>query len=186
MNLGMRYFLAAGAALLTVLIVLAVAHYRRAQQASRGTWEELLDRLILVDREGIERIAMDTIDKYGNLRSDEHAKELDADEIWRLVGGLEGVAALQHNSRVLIDLAAYLHAWHPEALATAEELRLSAREIEWHVGRLLDAATTGNLEGWFAAYAQNAAATYYRMTRQVLSLYEKGNLRLLADLQRAL
>jgi len=186
MTADMRYFLVAGAALLALLVVLAVVFYRRAHKASKGTWEELLGRLILVDRNGVEQIALDAIDIYGQRREDEHAKELETDEIWRLIGGLKGVEALQHNSRVLVDMAAYLQAWYPEAVATAEELRLSAREIEWHVDRLQAGAQTGNLEAWFGAYAQNAAATYYLMTRQLLSLYENGNIHLLGDLRKAL
>jgi hypothetical protein len=186
MTSDIRYFLAAGVALLAVLVALAIVYYRRGHKASEGTWEELQGRLILVDRFSIEQIALDAIDVYGQRRQDEHAKELEADEIWRLIGGLEGVEALQHNSRVLVDMAAYLQAWYPEALATAEELRLSAREIEWHVGRLQEGANSGNLEGWFGAYAQNAAATYYMMTRQLLSLYENGSTQLLGDLQKAL
>ncbi|MBB6143709.1 hypothetical protein HNQ77_001658 [Silvibacterium bohemicum] len=186
MNMDMRYFVAAGVALLTILIVLAVVYYRRAYKASRSSWQELLDRLILINREGVKKIAMDTIDVHGNRRDDEHARELDADEIWQLIGGLEGVETLQHNSRVLVDVAAYLHTWYPEASAIAEELRLSAREIAWHVSSLQDGAKAGNLGAWFRAYAQNAAATYYLMTRQLLSLCENGDKRLLTDLQRVL
>jgi hypothetical protein len=186
MIVDVRYFLVAGVFFLALLVILAVVYNRRARKARGGTWEELLSRLILVDRLGVEQIALDAIDVDGQRRQDEHAKELEADEIWRLIGGLEGVEALQHNSRVLVDMAAYLQAWYPEAVAKAEELRLSAREIEWHVGRLQEGAKNGNLEGWFGAYAQNAAATYYLMTRQLLSLYENGNAKLLGDLLRAI
>jgi hypothetical protein len=42
------------------------------------------------------------------------------------------------------------------------------------------------LESFIPMYAQRAVATYYLMTRSVLSLYEKSNIAMLADLQRAL
>ena len=68
----------------------------------------------------------------------------------------------------------------------AEQLRLNAREIEWHVDRLKRAAQTGNLRSSFADYAQRAVVTYYLMTRHVLELYEQASLPELADLQRTL
>jgi hypothetical protein len=99
---------------------------------------------------------------------------------------MEGVEALEANSRVLIDLAFYLQQWYPEALVVAEQLRLSAREIEWQVGRLRGAAQTGKLESAFPMYAQRAAAAYYLMTQRLLDLYEQGNPPRLAALQKAL
>jgi hypothetical protein len=68
----------------------------------------------------------------------------------------------------------------------AEELRLTAREIEWHVERLRGAAKTGNLENSFASYAQPAIAKYYLMTKHVIAFYERGRLSMLPDLQRAI
>jgi hypothetical protein len=51
---------------------------------------------------------------------------------------------------------------------------------------LKGAAQKGNLQVSFPFYAQRAVVSYYRMTRRLLSLYEAGNLSMLADLQRAL
>ena len=186
MSSDMRYFLLAVGIFLAVLIGLTIYYHRRSHSGSEDTWEDLLSRLIDVDRSGVEQIALDAIDESGQRRRDDHALELESGQIWRLVGGLEGVEALEHNSLVLIEIAAYLQRWYPEALVTAEELRLSAREIEWHVSRLRAGAENGNLEASFGSYAQNAVATYYLMTRQLLALYERGNTPMLGDLQRAL
>ena len=103
-----------------------------------------------------------------------------------MVGGLEGLEVLEKNSEVLIKLACYVQQWYPEALVVAERLRLDARELQWHVGRLKGAAQKGNLQVSFPFYAQRAVVSYYLMTRRVLSLYEAGNFSMLADLQRAL
>ena len=70
--------------------------------------------------------------------------------------------------------------------ALYRRLRLDARELQWHVGRLKGAAQKGNLQVSFPFYAQRAVVSYYLMTRRVLSLYEAGNFSMLADLQRAL
>jgi hypothetical protein len=95
--------------------------------------------------------------------------------------------ALEANCTVLIDLAFYVQQWYPEkALVVAEQLRLSAREIEWHVQRLKAAAKSGQLETCIFMNAQRAAVAYFLMTRHVLSLYEHGNLPMLPDLQQCL
>ena len=103
-----------------------------------------------------------------------------------LLGGMEGLEELEKNCQVLVELAAYLQRWYPEAVVVAEQLRLSAREIEWHVGRLKGAAQTGNLQAAFGDYAQRAVTTYYFMTRHVLELYDRAGFAGLAELQSAL
>jgi hypothetical protein len=184
----MVYFLIAVGVFLLLLLGAAGYgyYYRRSRRESNDAWENLLSRLAIVNRERLQQIAFDIIDESGNPRTDEHAKELKPEHIWRLTGGLEGLEVLEQNSLVLIDMAYYLQKWYPEASKTAEELRLKAREIEWHVSRLRAAAQAGQIETWFANYAQNIVAAYYLMTRGVLALYEAGGLSRLADVQRAL
>ena len=186
MNADMRYFLFAAGFFLILLLGLTVFYFLRLRRTSEATWDELMTRLAFVDRNGIERIALDAIDESGRRRQDEDAMLLESDEIWKLIGGMKGIEALERNSQVLIDMAAHVQKWYPEALVTAEDLRLSAREIEWHVGRLRAGAGNGNLELSFGSYAQSAVATYYLMTRQLLALYESGNFPMLGDLQKAL
>jgi hypothetical protein len=180
------YFLVAIVGFLLLLIAVAGYYYRRSRNASGASWEQLLRQLIYVDRNSVEKIALDAIDESGQRRKDDSAMELEPEEIWQLIGGLKGVEAVEQNSLVLIDMAFYLQQWYPEAVATAEELRLNAREIEWHVSRLRSADQTGNLAFSFATYAQNAVVAYYIMTRRLLALYERGDLSMFGDLQRSL
>jgi hypothetical protein len=179
-------FLIAAAILVTALLVIAAYSLRRARRSSRRDWESLLKRLSAVNRGSIAEVALDIIDESGQQRRDEGSAALDSGQIWKLVGGLEGLEVLEANCAVLIDLAFYVQQWYPEALAVAEQLRLSAKEIEWHVERLRGAQRTGKLESAFPMYAQRAVATYYLMTRKVLALYEQGNLAMLSDLEKAL
>jgi hypothetical protein len=177
----------AGAVLLFVFLAAIGGHYYlRARRSSRATWESLLNRLTFVDRAAIARIALDVIDESGQHRKDETSATLESAEIWKLIGGWNGVEALESNCTVLIDLAFYVQQWYPEALFVAEQLRLSAREIEWHVERLRSAAKLGRLESSIPMNAQRAAVTYYLMTRYVLGLPQHGNLAMFADLQKAL
>lgn len=185
-NLQNICFLAALAIFLLALATVFTVYSRRARVTSQGTWNDLLKRLKLLDRDSIARIALDVIDESGLPREEQADFPLDPEEIWPLIGGLKGLEVLEHNCAVLIDMAFYVQKWHPEAVVVAEQLRLNAREIEWHLERLKGAAQTGNLKSAFPDYAQRAIATYYLMTRSVLALYEQGNLPEFAELQRAL
>jgi hypothetical protein len=180
------YFIVAVAIFLVALVAVAAYYYRRSQNSSQKNWERLLKRLTAVDRSSIAEVALDIIDESGERRKDGASAVLEPKQIWKLVGGLEGLEAMEANCAVLVDLAFYVQQWYPEALVVAENLRLSTREIEWHVGRLKSAQQTGKLENAFTMYAQPAVATYYLMTRQVIALYEEGNRAMLADLRNAL
>ena len=172
--------------LLVALVSVLLRHYLRARRAAQATWEDLLKRLTWVDRDNIAMIAMDVITESGEPRREANSFALEPSAIWTLLGGLEGLEVLEQNCHVLVELAAYVQKWYPEALVVAEQLRLNAREIEWHIGRLKGAAQTGNLESSFADYAQRAAVIYYVMTKHVLSLYEQARLPELAELQQAI
>lgn len=168
------------------LIAIAAYYYRRARHSTQNDWDSLLNRLTRVDRSSLAEVALDVIDESGQQRKDQGSAILEPPEIWKLLGGMEGIEALEANCAVLIDLAFYLQQRYPEALVVAEQLRLSAREIEWQVGRLKGAAETGKLESAFPMYAQRAAAAYYLMTQRLLDLYQQGDPLKLAALQKAL
>ena len=152
----------------------------RARRLSRATWKTLLGRLQKVDREKLAAVALDL------LEARQQEPQLMQESIFNLVGGMEGLEAIGHNCDVLIDIAAYVQRWYPEAGEIAEELRLNAREIKWHIGRLRGAKETGHFYEQFPIYAQRAVATYYLMTRSLLMLYEGGSVPGLRDLQQAL
>ena len=180
------YFLTTVGMLFTALVGTAWYYYIRSRRTSGGSWEQILTRLTFVDRDSVARIALDLIDESGRRRRDDDSELLEPSQIWKLIDGLEGMEALERNCAVLIDLAFYVQRWYPEALVVAEDLRLSAREIEWHVSRLRGAVQSGRPASSFTSYAQPAIATYYLMTRRVLGLYERGNLPMLVELQRAI
>jgi hypothetical protein len=171
---------------LSVLIAIAGYYYLQSRRATRANWEELFAKLIWIDRNNINQVARDLVDPSGQPRADDETATMEPSQLWRLIGGMRGVEVLERNSDVLIDLAFYVQQWYPEALVIAEQLRLDARELKWHVGRLKGAAQKGNLQISFPFYAQRAVVTYYLMTRRLLGLYEAADLSMLVDLQRAL
>lgn len=180
------YFVVLATLLLVALSVTLVRYYLRARRSAGDTWESLLRRLTWIDRQAIATVALDALDEPGNPRRQPQTFALDDDTIWKLLGGLEGLEVVERNCRVLVELAAYLQRYYPEALVVAEQLRLNAREIEWHVGRLKGAAQTGNLRSSFSDYAQRAVVTYYRMTRLLLDLCDQANAPGLVQLQQAI
>jgi len=183
------YFFAVLAVFLSGLLGVGAHYYFRYRRASKfpyGDFEALLTRLAAVDRDKVAIIARDFVDELGHRRTDEDDLDLDPSLIYPLIGGLKGLEVIEKNCAVLIDLAFYVQQWYPEALGVAVQLRLNAREIEWHVDRLKSAEKTGKLESSFADNAQRAIATYYVMTRRILALYAQFDIPGHAELQRAL
>jgi hypothetical protein len=180
------YFLSAVGIFLGVLLSIAGYYYSRGHRSPQESWEGLVKKLTWIDRNSIAQVALDLVDESGEPRQTSDAANLEPEQLWRLIGGLKGLEALEKNSEVLIDLAFYLQKWYPEALVIAERLRLDARELRWHVARLKGAAKTGNLQISFPFYAQRAVVSYYVMTRRVLDLYRAVNFSMLATLQEAL
>ena len=168
---------------LVVLGTLAVVSYLRARRLATQSWEGLFGRLIIVDRYKLKRVASSFLDLDGSVARGE---ELDPEEVWDLLGGLEGLEILRTNCSVLVDLACYVQITYPEALVVAEQLRLNAREVEWHIARLCSSTRVESLHASFPHYAQRAAATYYLMTQSLLALSRAAQFPLHADLQAAL
>jgi hypothetical protein len=173
-------FLIAASSFAFILLGIGTFYIVRARRRSVRGWRMLMDRLRQVDRESVALVALDLLDDH------DPSEQLDPDRIFQLIGGMEGLSALEENCEVLIDLATYVQRWYPDALALGEELRLNAREIQWHIGRLRGAARAGHLQDQFATYAQRAVATYYLMTRSILVLYQGVERPEFAELQRAL
>jgi len=173
-------------ALVFVLSVVTLRSFTRARRAARSSWEDLVKRLQWIDPAKVEKIARDLIDEPVEAKGEPGKSGLDASKIREMIGGFDGLEILKNNSKALIDLAAHLQRWYPEALKVAEELRLDARELEWYIDRLRGAEKTGNLEISFPFYAQHAIAIYYRMGRELLTFCERTDPMMFASLQKAI
>jgi hypothetical protein len=176
-------FLFLAGILIAVILVVGIRYALRLRASTRTEWEALLKSLTAIDRDGVDTVALDAIESSGRRRTDQLARELEPNEIWKLLGGLEGVKRLESNSRILVEMAAYLQRSHPEAAAVAEELRLQAKELELHVGRLRMADEQGSLEFHVPTYAQNVAIIYYLMEQRLQVLCQQTNMRTFRTLQ---
>jgi hypothetical protein len=156
------------------------ARYRRREMYPYGRWEDLLKRLGPLDYDKLALIARES-----GIACDRE-EDAEAEKIWKLLGGMHGLEVMEKNCEVLVDLVFYVQQWYPEALLIAEQLRLNAREVEWHIGRLRASVKAGKRRSAASEYVQQAVAIYFQMTQEVLSLYEQANVPGLAELQRAL
>jgi hypothetical protein len=183
MNGNMLQFVLLAGVLIVVIVGMGGYYFWRLRVTAEAGWEDLLRRLIAIDHNGVDAVALDAIEPSGERRTDRLARELDPGRIWELLGGLEGVERLEVNSRVLVEMAAFLKRTYPEAAEVAENLRLQARELELHVARLRMAAEQGSLEFHISTYAQNAAIGYYLMERQLHLLCQRTNVPTFRPLQ---
>jgi hypothetical protein len=170
-------FLFLAGVFIAVVLVIGIRYALRLRASTKTEWEALLKSLTTIDRDGVDTVALDAIESSGKRRTDQLARDLEPDQIWKLLGGLDGVKRMESNSRVLVEMAAYLQRSHPEAAAVAEELRLHANELELHVSRLRMADEQGSLEFHIPTYAQNAAIAYYLMEQRLQALCQQTNMR---------
>ena len=84
--------------------------YIRARRSAGATWEKLIKRLVWIDPNKIEAIALDAVGESGEPRPDDNAFSLDSSTIWTLLGGMEGLEALEKNCQVLVELTGNLQA----------------------------------------------------------------------------
>ena len=83
------YFVSAAGAFVTVLVAIAGYYYSRRPRSTQTSWEELLAKLTWIDRNNLAQVALDLIDESGRPRED--AANLEPSQLWKLVGGLEGL-----------------------------------------------------------------------------------------------
>lgn len=164
----------------------AITYVRRRRTLSSQSWEAVMKQLVAVDHATVELIASDLLHNHGEAGEAETGSMLEPEQISGLIGGMEGLQSLETNCDVLVALACVVQEQYPEALAVAEELRLNAREIRWHIERLRGAAARGKLEAVFPEYAQRAVATYYTMTQTLLTFCEAVKLPQYPELRNAL
>lgn len=186
MNTSLLVGLTMTGTLFIVLVVVGITFVRRLHRSSSRTWEELMSQLTPIDRRAVEAVALDAVEPSGERRADEHRRELGRKEIWDLLGGMDGIRRMENNSRVLIEMAAYIERWHPDDADTAEQIRLEARKLDWQTRWLHEAEKNDCLELHFHSYGQNAAICYYTMVKKTVALFQHSEASLLGDVQRAL
>lgn len=150
----------------TLALTLGLLYLHRVRRlAGVSGVTELLGRLRPVDTSLLLAVRAEQDGTFGS-------EQAVTPSLFESLDGLRGLEILSENSAVLIDLACYVQRWYPEALPVAEQLRLNAREFEWHLERLRGAAQRGHLRAAYPDYAQRAVMLYFAMTQHVVELYK--------------
>ena len=159
---------------------LLYAGFKRRMVMSQS-WDSILARVESVELDGIRRVA----ECY--LNPDRHQLRIETDEMWRLLGGLEGINRLQKNADAMLELAIYAQRWNDtEGPVIAEMIRRDALRVRRSVTRFQLTYVLGF--GFIKApfYLQEAAAAYFLMRGRLLGVYENGHVGLIPRLQAAL
>jgi hypothetical protein len=168
------------------LIALWIYYHLRAQRLFGQNLETTPSRVLPLDSTKLRMVALDLIGDAERLNCKGGSCELDSAEIVKLTSGLEGLRDTQTNCDALIELACYCQRLYPEARVIAQELRLNAREIKWHLDRLNTAVHIETSVAALGEYAQRIATIYYLMTRRLLALYDAYNVPGARELQVSL
>jgi hypothetical protein len=157
---------------LTFIGFVAAALYsqRKAIRLTARGWDDLVARIECVEFASLKVVAQDYLDPR-----DSQIK-LEPRELWKLVGGYEGLRRMRSNADLMLALAAHAQDWNfDEATIVAERMRLDASRLR----RALLRIELGSLpyfvlrRFWLRIpiQVQEAAAAYYLMRQRLLSLY---------------
>lgn len=177
LTMGILFFV--GLSIVVTFVILC--SQRRAQLFATKDWDSLVARLHPIPFEALERVAQEHLQPNGR------QIQLETEEIWTLLGGWEGLEKMGRNADIMIELAAYVRLWSfDEAIIVSERIRYDAIILKRALFRirLHRLFTTYQLHVPF--HAQQAASSYYLMTRRLLALYETNQYLLYPRLVEAL
>jgi len=170
--------------LLSLLILVAVFQVRwfyRRRRLAQSTWESLLSRVQPMNVAGLQAI----YECY--LQPDHEQLRIEPEEMWWIVGGLEGVANLKANAEAMLDLAMYAERWN------ADEGRVISEMIRRDAVRLNRAVLRIQLGFLFQFgfsrapfYLQEAASSYFLIRSRLLGLYHNSHIALVPHLVEAI
>ena len=165
----MRVFVLFG--LIIVLFAFAFVHSRvKLYRLSQLTWDELLAGLEPVPVAGICVIALDY------LQPTKGQINIEPSELWKLIGGADGLRRMHSNAQILMALATYAQRWNPnEAIVVTERMRSDAVVLRRAMHRLSMGLVLRNSRMLGPFRVQEAASAYYLMRRRLLALYESSH-----------
>jgi hypothetical protein len=135
-----------------------------------ATWESLVLRISPVPFAGISAVAMD------NLHPRENQIELEPGDMWRMVGGVDGLDRMYKNAETLILLAAYVQRWnYEEGAIVAERIRRDAVQLRRSVRRIRLSMMLHRKPIRIPFYIHEAATAYHLMSQRLLALYQRSH-----------
>ena len=152
---------------MALLLFLQVRWAYRRRQLMAASWDIILERIEPVDLNGLRVIA----ECY--LQPDKDQLCIQPDEMWSIVGGLDGISRLKANAAAMLDLAVFAERWDDaHGRVVSELIRRDAVRLNNAVTRLELAYI---FQFWFIRapfHIQEAAASYYLIRSRLLNLYQ--------------
>jgi len=169
-------------ALVTILLGCALLYsYLSARRLARCTWDELVGKLHRVESNGVMTVALN------HLVPQKNSLNLEPEEMWNLLGGLEGIQRMRENGRILVALASYVERWNfDEGIIIAERMRMDGLQLRRAVTRIMLATFLGRQQMRVPFYLHEVASSYYLMRQRLLVLYETNHAGLYPRLAEAL
>jgi len=181
----MPFFTITFGAFLCALVGAVIADWNAYRKLSKRGWHDLVADLGKVNLPGVTAVAVDYLTPCRDQLT------LEADEIWQMVGGCEGLRKMRQNAEIMLALAAHAQRWNfDEAVVVTERMRQEAVELR----RAVRCVEIGMIPARFLRRfritiplrAQEASASYYLMRQRLLFLYEVSHAGLYPKLATAL
>lgn len=145
-----------------------------SRKNSQRDWHDLVAGLHHVDFKGVSTVAVDYLTPHrGQI-------DMEPDQIWKSLGGYEGLKQMRENAEIMLALAAYAQQWNfEEAVIVTERMRHDAASLRRAVRRveygLIPARLLRRFRFTLPLHAQEACSAYYLMRQRLLSLYETSH-----------
>ena len=106
------------AAFILAIIAAFVYSHAAGNRLRTTEWEELVTAIQPIHSRGLEIVALDHLQPHGD------QLRLEPEEMWSLIGGLQGLKSMQRNADLMIALAAYVQRWdYDQSIIVSERIR---------------------------------------------------------------
>ncbi len=144
-------------------------------------WQQVLSKLEKVNVDGLQLIA------GCYLQPDQNQLQMEPPDMWEIVGGLDGIAQLNTNATLMLELARVAEQWNrEEGLIIAEMLRRDAARIRKSTMRLRFILLWSSDSARAPFHLQEAVSSYCLMRSRLFGLYHNAHIALLPQLSAAL
>lgn len=163
-------------------LIVGLAHTHLANYSLNScSWDELVARIHPIPRNEVTTVALD------HLAPKAHQLELEPEDMWTALGGMEGLKRMRENADVLIALAAYVARWNfDEGVIVAERMRRDGIQLRRAVFHIRIEFLLHKHPVRLPFYLHEAASSYYLMTQRLLALYEVNHAGLYTRLAEAM
>jgi hypothetical protein len=139
----------------------------KARRLRSGSWDELVASIEPVHARALEIVALDYMNPAGN------QLKLEPDEMWTLVGGVDGLKRMRRNADRMILLAAYVQRWNfDQAVIVAERIRHDSNLLKRALFRIQVDLYLKRSGLRTPFHIHQAASSYYLLSKRLLALYE--------------